>query len=50
MVSWQVNRQFGLQFNVNNLADKEYYTRVRNNGWATPGDGRSYTLTANYSF
>lgn len=50
MVAYRVNRDFGLQFNVNNLTDKEYYTRIRNNGWATPGDGRSYTLTATYNF
>jgi catecholate siderophore receptor len=50
MVTYRVNRDFSLQFNVNNLADKEYYTRIRNNGWATPGDARSYTLTATYNF
>ncbi len=50
MVAWRVKRGFDLQFNVNNLADKEYYTRIRNNGWATPGDGRQYTLTATWDF
>jgi len=39
-----------LQLNINNLFDEEYYTRIRNNGWATPGDGRSVVLSATYSF
>ncbi|PZQ19698.1 MAG: TonB-dependent siderophore receptor [Rhodanobacter denitrificans] len=50
MVAWRVNRNLNLQFNVNNLTDKEYYTRIRNNGWATPGEGRSYVVTATYGF
>ena len=50
MLAWRVNRALGLQLNVNNLADKAYHTRIRNNGWATPGDGRQYTLTATYNF
>jgi catecholate siderophore receptor len=32
------------------LFDKTYYTRVRNNGWATPGDGRSAVLSVSYTF
>ena len=62
MVGYQVNDDFGLQLNVNNLFDEEYYTRIRNNltftdgvmtagnGWATPGEGRSVVLTATYRF
>lgn len=53
MVSYQVNSKLGLQLNVNNLTDEEYYTRIRNNatnGWATPGEGRSAVLTATYRF
>lgn len=50
MVAYQVNDNFSLQLNVNNLFDKEYYIRVRNNGWATPGDARSAVLTATYRF
>lgn len=53
MVAYQINDRLGLQLNVNNLADKAYYTRIRNNagnGWATPGEGRSATLTATYKF
>ncbi|MFD0726200.1 TonB-dependent receptor [Lysobacter brunescens] len=50
MVGYRINDAFALQLNVNNLFDKEYYTRIRNNGWATPGDARSATLTATYRF
>ena len=48
--SYKVNRELTLQLNVNNLLDEEYYTRMRNNGWATPGDPRNATLTATYAF
>ncbi len=50
MVAYNINERFGLQLNANNLFDKEYYTRVRNNGWATPGDARQVVLTATYRF
>lgn len=53
MVAYQVSDRLGLQLNLNNLSDKEYYVRIRNNagnGWATPGEGRSATLTAVYKF
>jgi catecholate siderophore receptor len=50
MVSYAVNDQLSFQLNANNLFDKEYYTRARNNGWATPGDAQSFVLTATYSF
>ncbi|RZA27738.1 MAG: TonB-dependent receptor, partial [Proteobacteria bacterium] len=50
MVGYQINDSIGLQLNVNNLFDKEYYTRIRNNGWATPGEGRTAVLTATLKF
>lgn len=37
-------------FNINNLFDKAYYQRIRNNGWATPGEARSFIVSANYNF
>ena len=49
-VAWAPFDQLELRLNVNNLFDKKYYTRIRNNGWATPGDRRNATLTANYRF
>ncbi|MBL8300602.1 MAG: TonB-dependent siderophore receptor [Rhodanobacteraceae bacterium] len=52
MAAWNVNHGLRLQLNVNNLFDKEYYTRIRTSasGWATPGEGRQVTLQATYSF
>ena len=50
MVGYQVNERIGLQLNINNQLDKEYYTRIRTNGWATPGDARSAVLTATIRF
>lgn len=49
-VAWRATEALELRLNVNNVFDKEYYTRIRNNGWATPGDRRNATLTANYRF
>lgn len=52
-VAWTGIENLELRLNVNNLFDKEYYTRIRGNaggGWATPGDTRNATLTANYRF
>jgi catecholate siderophore receptor len=50
MVGYQVNEQLSLQLNIDNLADRQYFTRIRNNGWATPGAARSATLSATYRF
>lgn len=48
--SYWVTEALQVQLNVNNLLDKKYFQRIRNNGWATPGDTRNATLTANYTF
>jgi catecholate siderophore receptor len=62
MVSYQLTSRIGLQLNVNNLFEEEYYTGIRNNltitngvvtagnGWANPGEGRSAVLTATFKF
>jgi catecholate siderophore receptor len=50
MVGYQVNDALSLQLNIDNLSDKQYFTRIRNNGWATPGAARSATLTAAFRF
>lgn len=49
-VAWSPRPDLELRLNVSNLFDKVYYQRGRNNGWATPGDRRNATLTANYRF
>ncbi|UUL82200.1 TonB-dependent receptor [Sphingomonas qomolangmaensis] len=38
------------QVNIQNLTNERYYTGIRNNGWATPGDARSAVLSVFYSF
>ena len=50
MLGYSVNAALSLQLNVNNVLDEDYFIRVRNNGWATPGEARSATLTATYAF
>lgn len=50
MIGYDLNDRLSLQLNANNLFDKEYFIRVRNNGWATPGDAQAFTLTATYRF
>jgi catecholate siderophore receptor len=49
-VTWRATDAVELRLNVNNLFDKTYYTRMRNNGWSTPGDGRFGSLTVSYRF
>jgi len=49
-LSYQLTPTLSAQLNVKNIADKLYFTRIRNNGWATPGDGREAVLTVNYRF
>jgi catecholate siderophore receptor len=50
MAAYRFSKSLDVQLNINNLFDKEYYTRIRNNGWATPGEARSFILSANYNF
>lgn len=38
------------QVNVQNFTNEKYYTAIRNNGWATPGEARSAVLSLFYSF
>jgi catecholate siderophore receptor len=49
-VTYKFTRQLSAQLNVKNVLDQEYYTAIRNNGWAIPGDGRSAVLNLNYHF
>ena len=50
MVSYEPKENVLLQLNVKNLFDEDYLIRVRNNGWAVPGDGLQATLSASYTF
>ena len=49
-VAFTFNDALTAQINVKNVTDELFYTRIRNNGWATPGDARSAVLTLNYRF
>ncbi len=49
-VAYDITPKLTAQVNVKNLTDKDYYTRIRNNGWATPGDARAAVLSINYVY
>lgn len=49
-VSYPFGNGLTAQLNVQNFTDEKYYTGIRNNGWATPGEGRSAVLSLFYSF
>lgn len=49
-LAYPITPTLNAQLNVKNIGDKLYFTRIRNNGWATPGDGREAVLTVNYRF
>jgi catecholate siderophore receptor len=49
-VSYPVLEGLTAQLNVQNLANKKYYTGIRNNGWAVPGEGRQVVGSLFYSF
>lgn len=38
------------QVNVQNFTNEKYFTSIRNNGWAAPGEARSAVLSLFYSF
>jgi len=44
-LSYAFSPNLSAQLNVKNIGNKLYFTRIRNNGWATPGDARSAVLT-----
>lgn len=46
-VNYDFSETLSAQLNVKNVGDELYFTRIRNGGWATPGDGRAAVLTLN---
>jgi catecholate siderophore receptor len=48
MLSYTFMEKLTAQLNVQNFTNKKYYTSIRNNGWANPGEGRSFVLTLGY--
>ena len=49
-LSYDFSPNLTAQVNVKNIGDELYFTRIRNNGWATPGDARSAVLTVAYRY
>lgn len=49
-VSYAFGNGLTAQVNVQNFTDEKYYTGIRNNGWATPGEARSAVLSLYYAF
>jgi catecholate siderophore receptor len=49
-VSYAFGNGLTAQVNVQNFTNEKYYTGIRNNGWATPGEARSAVLNLTYSF
>ncbi len=49
-VSWSPVERITAQVNVQNLTNERYFTSIRNNGWATPGDARTVQASLFYSF
>jgi len=50
MVSYAFENGLTAQVNVQNFTNEKYYTNIRNNGWAMPGEDRSARLSLFYSF
>lgn len=50
MLSYPIMGGLTAQVNIQNFTNKKYYTGIRNNGWATPGEGRQAILSLFYSF
>jgi catecholate siderophore receptor len=49
-VAYNVTDKLKAQLNVKNFTDELYFTRIRNNGWATPGDGRAAIFSLTYQY
>ncbi len=48
--TYQFNKNFSLQFSIENLLDREYYDEDISTSHYYIGDGRTYTLAARYTF
>lgn len=49
-LSYEIRDGLTAQVNVQNFTNERYFTGIRNNGWATPGEARSAILSLYYSF
>ncbi len=49
-VAYSITDQLKAQVNVKNFTDELYFTRIRNNGWSTPGDARAAIFSLTYQY
>ncbi len=49
-VSYAFDNGLTAQVNVQNFTNERYFTSIRNNGWAVPGEDRSAVFSLFYSF
>ena len=49
-VTYKYSKDLSFQLIGQNLADEKYYTHIRSNGWAMPGEGRKAIFNVNYKF
>jgi catecholate siderophore receptor len=49
-LSYPVTTGLTAQINVQNFTNERYFTGIRNNGWATPGEDRSAVFSLYYNF
>ncbi|WP_347302637.1 TonB-dependent receptor [Croceibacterium sp. TMG7-5b_MA50] len=49
-LAYTMDNGLAAQLNVQNAFEERYFTGIRNNGWAVPGEGRSAVLTLSYSY
>lgn len=49
-LSYSFDNGLTAQLNVQNFTNARYFTGIRNNGWAVPGEDRSVRLSLFYSF
>lgn len=49
-ITYNYNKDLSFQLLGQNLSDEKYYTHIRNNGWAMPGEGRKGVFNINYKF
>lgn len=49
-VTYTYSKDLSFQLLGQNLADEKYYTNIRNNGWAMPGEGRKGIFNISYKF
>jgi len=49
-VSWSPVERITAQVNVQNFTNERYFSGIRNNGWAVPGDSRTVQASLFFSF